>query len=170
MYVSAAHVAHGGMSGLVMLEYNARTGRKMAAAAGGLIRDSVAGAALTAVPGGVWASYRTGMLGLTIHLGAKGLRMIDPPGPGIALAPATGVFRWPMYETTTYGGGVLWVANQVGIVACLDPRTGTIRASEHLPQSQLIYQFEAIDPSMRVIFALRNGDLLQITPPRRCWN
>ena len=153
MYVSAAHVAHGGMSGLVMLEYNARTGRKMAAAAGGLIRDSVAGAALTAVPGGVWASYRTGMLGLTIHLGAKGLRMIAPPGPGIALAPATGVFRWPMYETTTYGGGVLWVANQVGIVACLDPRTGTIRASEHLPQSQLIYQFEAIDPSTRVIFA-----------------
>jgi hypothetical protein len=170
LYVSTAHVVGGGMSGLVVLEYNARTGRKLAAASGGLIRDSVAGAALTAVPGGVWASFRTGMLGLTIHLGANGLRMIAPPGPGIALASATGVFHWPMYETTAYGGGALWVANQVGIVACLDPRTGTIRASEHLPQSQLIYQLDAIDPAARTIFALQFGDLLQITPPRRCWN
>jgi hypothetical protein len=96
--------------------------------------------------------------------------MIAPPGPGIALASATGVFHWPMYETTAYGGGALWVANQVGIVACLDPRTGTIRASEHLPQSQLIYQLDAIDPAARTIFALQFGDLLQITPPRRCWN
>jgi hypothetical protein len=110
------------------------------------------------------------MLGLTIHLGAKGLRMIAPPGPGIALAPATGVFHWPMDETTAYGGGALWVANQVGIVACLDPRTGKIRASEHLPQSQLIYQLDAIDPTARTIFAHHYGDLLQITPPRRCWN
>jgi hypothetical protein len=170
LYVSAAHVVRGGMSGLVMFEYDARTGRKLAAASGGLIGYSVAGAALTAVPGGVWASFRTGMLGLTIHLGTKGLRMIAPPGPGIALAPATGVFHWPMYETTTYGGGALWVANQVGIVACLDPRTGTIRASEHLPESQLINPIDAIDPATRVIFALHNGDLLQITPPRRCWN
>lgn len=170
LYVSAAHVVRGGMGGLVVLEYDARTGRKLAAASGGLIRDSVAGAALTAVPGGVWASFRTGMLGLTIHLGANGLRMIAPPGPRIALAPATGVFHWPMYETTTYGGGALWVANQVGIVACLDPRTGTIRASEHLPQAQLIYQLDATDPPARTIFALHNGDLVQITPPRRCWN
>jgi hypothetical protein len=168
LYVSAAHVVRGGVEGLVMLEHDARTGRTLATASGGLIRYSVAGATLTAVPGGVWASFRTGMLGLTIHLGAKGLQMIAPPGPGIALAPATGVFHWPMYETTTYGGGALWVANQVGIVACLDPRTGTIRASEHLPQSQL-YQIEAIDPAARTIFALQDGDLLQITPPRRCW-
>jgi hypothetical protein len=171
LYVSAAHAARdGGLSGLVMFEYDARSGRKLAAASGGLIRYSVAGAALTAVPGGVWASFRTGMLGLTIHLGAKGLRMIAPPGPGIALDPATGVFHWPMYETTAYGGGALWVANQVGIVACLDPRTGKIRASEHLPQSQLIYQLDAIDPTARTIFALHYGDLLQITPPHRCWN
>jgi hypothetical protein len=171
LYVSAAHVVRGGMEGLVVLEYDARTGRTLATASGGLIRGSVAGATLTAVPGGVWASFRTGMLGLTIHLGAKGLQMIAPPGPSIALAPATGVFHWPMYETTTYGGGALWVANQVGIVACLDPRTGTIRASEHLPQSQPIY-LTAIDPAARAIFALGigNGNLLQITPPRRCWS
>jgi hypothetical protein len=129
----------------------------------------VAGADLTAVPGGVWASFRTGMLGLTMHLGAKGLRMIVPPGPGITLTRPDGVFHWPMYEETVYGGGALWVANQVGIVACLDPRTGTTRASEHLPPSQLIYQIDAIDPAAHTIFARHYGDLLQITPPRRCW-
>ena len=95
--------------------------------------------------------------------------MIAPPGPGIALAPATGVFHWPMYETTAYGGA-LWVANQLGIVACLGPRTGTIRASEHLRLSQLISGFDAIDPVARTIFAIHYGDLLQITPPRRCWH
>jgi hypothetical protein len=171
LYVSAAHVdPQGGIEGLVMLEYDARTGRTLAEASGGLIRDSVAGAGLTAVPGGVWASFRTGMLGLTIHLGAKGLRIIAPPGPGVALTRPAGVFHWPMYETTAYGGGSLWVANQAGVVACLDPRTGTIRASEHLRQSQAIYQIEGIDPRARMIFAFDDGDLLQITPPRRCWN
>ena len=171
LYVSATHVARdGGMSGLVLLEYDGWSGRKLATASGGLIRYSAAGAALTAVPRGVWASFRTGMMGLTVHLGTRGLRMIGPPGPGIALAPATGFFRWPMDATTTYGGGALWLANQAGIVACLDPRTGKIRASERLPQSQLIYQINAIDPTARMIFALHDGDLLQITPPRRCWD
>jgi hypothetical protein len=169
LYVSATHVVRGGIGGLVMLEYDAQTGRKLTEASGGIIRYSVAGANLTAVPGGVWASFRTGMLGLTIHLGAKSLQMIAPPGPGIALTRPTGVFHWPMYETTSYGGGALWVANQVGIVACLDPRTGTMQASEHLPQSQLIYHIDAIDPTARTIFALHNADLLQITPPSRCW-
>lgn len=170
LYVSATHVVRGGIEGLVMLEYDARTGRKLTEASGGVIRYSVAGASLTAVPGGVWASFRTGMLGLTIHLGANSLQMIAPPGPGIALTRPGGVFHWSMYETTSYGGGALWVANQAGIVACLDPRTGTTRASEHLPQSQLIYHIDAIDPTARTIYALHNADLLQITPPGRCWH
>jgi hypothetical protein len=75
-----------------------------------------------------------------------------------------------MYETTSYGGGALWVANELAILACLDPRTGAIRASEHLPLSQFISRFAAINPVARTIFALHYGDLLQITPPRRCWH
>jgi hypothetical protein len=170
LYASATHVARdGGMAGLVMLEYDARSGRKLAEASGGLLRYSAAGADLTAVPGGVWASFRTGMMGLTIHLGANGLPIISPPGPGIGRTPATGVFHWPMYAATSYGGGALWVANEVAIVACLDPRTGTIRASERLPPSQFIFGFEAIDPASRTIFAFGYGGLLRITPPRRCW-
>jgi hypothetical protein len=170
LYVSAAHVVHGGFEGLVMLEYDARSGRLLAAASSGLLSYSVAGATLTAVPGGVWASFRTGMLGLTIHLGQAGLKMIAPPGPGIALTSPSGVFHWPMYEATAYGGGALWVANEVGIVACLNPRTGQVRASEQVSQAQLPYQFQAIDPALHAIYALNTNGLLQIAPPQRCWN
>lgn len=171
LYASAAHIAKdGGMTGLVMLEYDARSGQQLAEASDGLIRYSVAGAGLTAVPGGVWASFRTGMMGLTVHLGANGLPMITPPGPRIVRTPLAGVFHWPMYATTSYGGGALWVANEAAIVACLDPRTGTVRASEHLPLSRFISGFEAIDPVARTIFAFDYGALLQITPPRRCWH
>jgi streptogramin lyase len=170
LYASAAHVVSGGIEGNQVLEYDARSGRRLATAASGLITYSVAGAALTAVPGGVWASFRTGMLGLTIHLRQQDLAQIAPPEPGITWQPATGVFHWPMDATTLYGGGALWLANQAGIVACLDPRTGEIRASEHVRQSQLIYQLLAVNPELHAIYALNTSELLQITPPRRCWS
>lgn len=171
LYVSAARVVHGGLAGLVVFEYGARSGRRLAAASGGPLRYSVAGAALTAVPGGVWASFRTGMLGLTVHLSRSGLRIIAPPGPGIAHRGAVGLFHWPMYEATSYGGGALWLANQLGIVACLDPRTGAVRASERAAgsASQPIFLLPAVDPARHAIYGFSPRGLVQITPPRRCW-
>jgi hypothetical protein len=169
LYVSAAHVVKGGVEGNVVVEYGARSGHRLAVAASGLITDSVVGAQLTAVPGGVWASFRTGMLGLTIHLRRRDLAMIAPPGPGIALTPANRIFHWPMGATTVYGGGALWVANQAGIVACLDPRTGQIRAMERVPQSRLISPL-AVDPVSRQLFALAGHGLARVVPPRRCWS
>jgi hypothetical protein len=175
LYVSAAHaVRDGAEEGLVMREYDARSGRLLATASSGLLRYSVAGAALTAVPGGVWASFRTGMLGLTIHLRRADLRMIAPPGPGMTRRPATGIFHWAMNEATAYGGGALWLANP-RVVACLDPRTGTVRASEQQGLSptlanRVIYQLQAIDPARHAIYATSTDGLLQITPPRRCWS
>jgi len=147
-----------------LLRLDTGTGKQRAR----VIRDSVAGAWLTAVPGGVWASFRTGMLGLTVHLSQNGLRMIRPPGPGIALRPANGIFHWPMYETAVYGGGALWLANQLGILACLDPRTGRVVASERVPQSQLILEL-TVDQARRTIIVGDGRGLAMITPPGRCW-
>ena len=172
LYVSAAHGTRGGgVGGAVMLEYAARTGRLLATASGGLLHDSLAAAGLTAVPGGAWVSFRTGMMGLTVHLSRDGLRMIAPPGPGIALRPANGLFHWFMFAATAYGGGALWLANQEGITACLDPRTGRARASEHATHAanRLIFQILAVDPVRRVIYGWSGRGLLQLTPPRRCW-
>ncbi|HUY45244.1 MAG TPA: hypothetical protein VMV92_05915 [Streptosporangiaceae bacterium] len=170
LYVSMAHLANGGIQGSEVAEYDARSGRRLAVAVSGLITDSVAGAALTAVPGGVWASFRTGMLGLTIRLRRSDLAMTVPPGQGIAQAPATGLFHWPMYATTVYGGGALWLATQTGIVACLNPETGKVRAAERVPQARLIYQLLAADPVSRQVFAVGARGLLRISPPRRCWS
>ncbi len=59
-----------------MLEYDAHSGRLLVRSPARLLDESVAG---TAVPGGVWASFRTGLLGLTIHLCHRDLAMIPPP-------------------------------------------------------------------------------------------
>jgi hypothetical protein len=169
LYVSVVHLVHGGVEGNAVAEYDASTGHQLAMAASGLITDSVAGAALTAVPGGVWASFRTGMLGLTVHLRQQDLAVIAPPGPGSTQTPAGRIFRWAMYATTIYGGGALWLANQAGIVACLDPQTGKARARERVSQARLIYQLMAADPASRQVLAIGTRGLLLITPPRQCW-
>lgn len=172
LYVSMAHIVKGGVEGGTVLEYNARTGRTLARSSARLLNDSVAGAALTAVPGGVWASFRTGMLGLTIHLREHDLAMIAPPGLSVASLLANGVFHWPMSATTIYGGGALWLANESGIVACLDPTSGKVLASEHVPPSQFPDPLLAVDPTSHQVFALDGPRvrLVQLTPPRRCWS
>jgi hypothetical protein len=169
LYVSATHMVGGGMEGNTILEYDARSGRFVAEANHGLVTYSVAGSALTAVPGGVWVSFRTGMLGLTLHLGQPDLTMVAPPGPDIVRSPATGLFHWAMYAATSYGGGSLWLANQAGILACINPRTGQPRAIEQLHQDQLILQLLAVDPARRQIYATDIRGLVTITPPANCW-
>jgi hypothetical protein len=169
LYVSVARVVKGGCGGNALLEYSARSGRLLAAATHGLITDSVLGAQLTAVPGGVWASFRTGMLGLTIHLRQRDLAMIAPPGPRIALTPATGIFHWAMGAATIYGGGALWLATEGGRVACIDPRTGRVRAVESIPSSRPMISPLAAGGTTRRVIAAGDGGLVQVTPPRRCW-
>jgi len=169
LYVSAAHMVGGGTEGNVILEYDARSRRLVAAANHGLITFSVTGSELTAVPGGVWGSFRTGLLGITLHLRQPDLTMIAPPGPDIVRSPAKGLFHWAMYAATSYGGGSLWLANQAGIVACINPRTGRPRAIERLHQDQLIFQLLAADPARRQMYASDSRGLVVITPPANCW-
>jgi hypothetical protein len=172
LYVSAAHGSRDGDTrSPVMLDYAAGSGRLLATSSGGLLRYSLGGTGLTAVPGGVWASFRIGMSGLTIHLSRDGLRMIAPPGPRIARRPANGLFHWFMFTAVADGGGALWLANQAGTIACLDPRTGQVWASEHThATTRLIFQILAVDPKRQVIYGWSGQGLRQITPPRRCWS
>ncbi len=169
LYVSMAHVVRGGVEGNLVAEYTAQSGRWIAVAATGLVTDSVAGSALTAVPGGVWVSFRTGMLGLTIHLRQRDLAMVSPPGPGVALTPANGIFHWAMSATTLYGGGALWLANEGGIVACLNPRTGKVRAIERMPQPRGTIDPLAASRASGQVFAAGDHGLVQVTPPQQCW-
>jgi outer membrane protein assembly factor BamB len=169
LYVSMAHEVKGGLEGGTVLEYDARTGRELArATAGPPLSYSVAGASLTPVPGGVWASFRTGMLGLTIHLRQHDLALLAPPGQRVASTPANSLFHWPMDATTVYGGGSLWLANESGIIACLDPATGAVRAREHVPASQTP-DLDSVDTAGHHLLARLGNEVVQITPPRTCW-
>jgi streptogramin lyase len=158
LYVSTARVVKGGVEGCVVLEYDETSGRELARHE---IAYSVAGAALAAVPGGVWASFRTGLLGQTLHLRQSGLAATSHP---------RGIFAWAMYATAIYAGGALWFTSQSGVVACLDPATGRVRAAEHLPQSRTI-DFVGIDAGAHriVAFAGEHAHVDEISPPASCW-
>ena len=169
LYVSAAHVVKGGLEGNAVFEYDADSGRRLAAATTGVVTYSVGGAALTAVPGGVWASFRTGMLGLTIHLRQSDLALRSPPGKAIAKSPANGLFHWPMSASTIYGGGSLWIANESGFIACLDPQTATVRASERIPQSEApsIVGIDSNAHALYIVGATGRG-VIEVTTPAGC--
>jgi outer membrane protein assembly factor BamB len=169
LYVSMANEVKGGLEGGTVVEYDAHTGRELAhATAGPPLSYSVAGATLAAVPGGVWASFRTGMLGLTIHLRQQDLALQAPPGPHVGSTPANSLFHWPMDATTVYSGGSLWLANEAGIVACLNPTTGAVRALERVPSTQTP-DLVAVDTIDQQLFAREGNRLIQISPPKTCW-
>ena len=169
LYVSLARNVKGGMSGGRLIEDDAASGRQLATANSPLLSDSVAGAGLTAVPGGVWALFRTGMLGLTLHFRQSDLAQIAPPGPRIVLTPANGLFHWPMSASVLYGSGALWLTNESGVLACLDPATGAVRARQHISPQEVLDLF-AVDPASHHLLALDNATtLIEITPPAECW-
>lgn len=169
LYASAARVVGGGPEGNLVLEYDPIAGDLVATADHGLVTESVAGSAVTAVPDGVWDSFRTGMLGLTLSLRQSNLALKAPTAAGIAQSPATGLFHWAMYSTSIFGGGSLWLTNQSGRLACLDPGSGRVRAAERLSQGKLIYQLLAADPARHLLFGAGNQGLVAISPPAACW-
>ena len=109
------------------------------------------------------------MLGLTLHLRQADLALTAPTKANIAQPPATGLFHWAMYASTIFGGGSLWMTNQAGWLACLDPGNGRTRAIERLSQGKLIYQLFAADPARHLLFGAGSQGLVVITPPAACW-
>jgi hypothetical protein len=172
LYVSAAHlVGHGAMEGAVILEYSASTGGLLADTDRTPISYSVAGAELTALPGGVWVSFRTGSAGRSVLLSEQALSTVIAPVP--APMPET-VYYWPMFSSSVYGAGVLWVTTLTGLVACVDPATGRVRASETVTsQAAQLGGLLVADGATRRVYGLVGNDgynaLVSISPPDSCW-
>lgn len=171
LYVSAAHVVAGGaQAGAVLLEYSARTGQLLAETDRAPISYSIAGAELTALPEGVWVSFRTGMLGRSVLLSERALATVIAPVP-----PRTpdGVYYWPMFSSSAYGGGALWVTTQTGLVACVNPATGLVRATETVTSQSAQPGELMADGTTRQVFGFvwnePYGGLVSISPPRSCW-
>jgi hypothetical protein len=172
LYVSAVHVLeHGAEEGAAILGYSARTGELLAQTDRAPISYSVAGAELTAVPGGVWVSFRTGNLGLSVLLSERALSTVVAPTPG---GSPTSIYYWPMFSSSVYGGGALWVATQTGLVACVNPATGRVRAAETVTSAAAqLGGLLVADGAAREVFGFVANDgyggLVSIGPPRVCW-
>jgi hypothetical protein len=140
------------------------------------VTESVAGGILTALPDGVATSFRTGMDGETVLLGALGLTPIIPPGSGPASGgidePHADVFSWPMAASTLYASGSLFIENEWGVLACVDPATGAVRASEQDRQDngQILELLGMENRSHQLLASTMGDEILAITTPNACRN
>jgi hypothetical protein len=157
-------VANTPVGGTAAIEFSPVTGRKLASNARGALRFSVGGGRATAVPGGVWVSFRTGSMGETLLLAQERLRLVKLPGSG---SPG-GLFTWAMFASTEYAGGSLLLARQDGIIACLAPTSGHIRARSTV--SKLIGTGELFGASQdgRTLYGLAPAGVIAISPPAAC--
>jgi outer membrane protein assembly factor BamB len=121
----------------------------------------------------VWVSFRTGMLGRSVLLSSTSLSVINgfPTGTSRAASPVTGpgtIGSWPMSESALYAAGALWVATGGGLLACVNPRTGQVRAEETTRSQATILL--AADRAANTVFAV-TGDagIAAISPPPICW-
>ena len=164
----------GRLGGVTALEYAAGTGRLLATAARSPLRFSVGGAALTAVPGGVWASFRTGMLGQTVLLRQAGLGSVPLPASYLPGVPPASVqpdfYRYAMGASTGFGGGALWLSQGTGgLTGCVAPRTGQVRSVATLRLLADGGELLGVRPAARQVFAAGPSGLIVITAPARCW-
>jgi hypothetical protein len=157
-------------------ELDARTGAILATTnATSDVTFSVAGGALTGLPDGVSDSFRTGMAGEALLLDRSSLTPVNPLGMGSDAGftkPPGDVFSWFMADSTIYGGGSLWIENEDGVFACVNPLNGKVRAVEHTKfgngggYAQLI----AVNSTHHLVYADSNGSLVTVTPPGPCWS
>ena len=139
------------------------------------VTGSVAGGTLTALPGGVATSFRTGMMGATELLDAAGLTTITPAGLGRAYGggdePPGDVFSWPMGDSTLEAAGSLWIQNQWGVLACVNPATGAVFASEQTSQPSAIFMtLLGVRPASHQLLAAFGDEVISITAPSSCWH
>jgi hypothetical protein len=138
------------------------------------VTGSVAGGILTALPDGVATSFRTGMDGETVLLGAASLAAITPPGLGTADRgidkPPGDVFSWPMSASTLLASDTFWIENEWGVLACVDPATGAVRDSEQdrRDSGDLLELLGTEGHSRQLVVSTMGGEVLAITTPSGC--
>jgi hypothetical protein len=171
LYAAAQRLGPGGAD---ILEYSAGAGRLVARSGAAPLTEAIAGAQVTGVPGGAWVSFRSGMMGQSVLLRAGSLAVVKDPAP-----PARGggtVYDWTMASWAVYGGGALWVTTEDGLVACVNPATGRVRAEETVTaqQGQLAIPLAADRAAAEVdaVVSVTGGfaGIVTISPPRTCWN
>ncbi len=175
LYVSLSHPTVSGKAvDASVLEFAAGTGRALAETpADSPVTGSVAGGALTAVPGGVWVSFRGGMAGETILLRQSDLAMIGPSSAQMNVPFPDSVFHWMMGASTVYGRvdgrATLVVVNEAGLLACIDPQSSVVRVQGDLTRTRGATELLAVDGGSARVLVTDAAGLESVTPPPACW-
>jgi len=168
--------------GIAVLVYSAGHGTLLARSDRVPLTWSVGWAELTAVPGGVWVWFRTGMLGVSALLSARSLSVVATAAAvatSAANSPVTGhgtIYSWASGSASAYGGGTLWVATAGGLLACVNPANGTVRAQEVVKSqpAQPVITLAADPPAHQLAAVIGtpggHAGVVSITPPRLCWS
>jgi hypothetical protein len=155
LYAGTAPLRGGG----AVFEYRAGSGQPLAPVRGRLLRDSVGGVDLTAVPGGVFGLFRTGMLGEVIKLSQPGLR--NQPLRGR-------IFGFAMFATTVYTPGALFLANEGGGAGCVSPG-GAVRHTTTIGALKGSGELLAVAGANKFVYGIGRHGLIVIMPPAGCW-
>jgi outer membrane protein assembly factor BamB len=158
MYGSTGISGGGG----IVREYSMATGRVLAVTSespASILASFTSGPAMVAMPGRLWVYSRTGMMGASALLSQARLAVLRQPRPETFDGP----YEWGEGADAVYQDGVLWWADSSGYLACIDPATGTVRASDTLtsPISQIL----AVTSRVYVVV---NAGVAAITPPAAC--
>lgn len=156
--------ANGRDGGSVVFEYNARTLRLLASNSRRPLLFSVGGAYITAARGGVWVSFRTGMLGQTVLLRQHGLGFVSLPGSGTC----GDLFAWVMTATTEFAGSSVFLAKEGGQIGCMNPGTAHIRARGSVPGLSETAELIGAPANGRVLYGVSLRGVIAITPPSAC--
>ncbi len=130
----------------------------------GVTAANVGGGTLTAAPGGVWVSFRTGMAGLTVLLRQRDLRAVRLPGAGTAHS----LFSWQMWASTTYAAPWLYLVQIGRLAGCMNPATGHIRALGSVSGHVEIDQLFGVGPYGSELYAASPHGVIAIRPPAAC--
>ncbi|HXQ62540.1 MAG TPA: hypothetical protein VN796_09415 [Acidimicrobiales bacterium] len=144
-----------GQDGMVVTEYDARTGQELVRS---YQRGAIAGGTVAATNGGVWVSYRTGMAGPALELSSRDLSIIVNPSRPNGLGP----FDQMMGVGSGVSDGVLWLT-ALNSLACTDPGSGVLRATEPAEVSDPV----AGGGNLYALSAA--GEVVIITPPPACF-
>jgi hypothetical protein len=161
LYTGGQTTAAGGMS---VTQYNAQTGEELERSDQ---QDAISVGTVAATSGGVWVSYRTGMLGSSLELSANGLRLIFPP-PDVDPCSHT-KYCDIMGVWASVSDGTVWLTNlgpnNSGTLTCADSTTGAVPASEETGVA-------VVGPiaSGQLLYAVTlSGGVVVITPPAACF-
>jgi hypothetical protein len=145
-------------------QYNAQTGQELERTDQ---QDAISVGTVAATSGGVWVSYRTGMLGSSVELSANGLRLIFPP-PNVDSCSHT-KYCDTMGVWASVSEGTVWLTNlgpnDSGTLTCADSTTGAVPASEETR----VALFGPIASGKWLYAVTLSGGVVVITPPAACF-